>query len=219
MKTTALAAIMIILASTVFAQTRVVTGTLTVFDTYPVKNVEVSSKKAKATTMTDSLGQFSLVCLENDVIKVMPKAFNPVRKKILADTESVTIDLQFIDSEENKQMAVGYGHVSEEDLTYGISQLENENNEFCSYSNIYDLIKGQLSGVTVSNSEVYVRGGMNSFTAGATMALYVVDGQTVRDLECIQPCQVKSINVLKDGNAAIYGTRGGNGVILIETMK
>lgn len=219
MKTTALSAIMIILASTVFAQTRVVTGTLTVFDTYPVKNVEVSSKKAQATTMTDSLGQFSLVCLENDVIKVKPKAFNPVRKKVYADTESVTINLQFIDSEENKQMAVGYGHVSEEDLTYGISQLENENNEFCSYSDIYDLIRGQLSGVTVHGSDIYVRGGMNSFTPGATMALYVVDGQTVRDLECIQPCQVRSINVLKDSNAAIYGTRGGNGVILIETMK
>jgi len=219
MKSTALVAIMIIFASTVYAQTRVVSGTLTVFDTYPVKNVEVSSKKAKATTMTDSLGQFSIVCLENDVIKVKPKAFNPVREKVYADTESVTINLQFIDSDESREMAVGYCLISEEDLTYGISHLENENNEFCSYSNIYDLIRGQLSGVTVSNSEIYVRGGMNSFTPGATMALYVVDGLAVRGLECIQPCQVKSINVLKDGNAAIYGTRGGNGVILIETMK
>jgi TonB-dependent SusC/RagA subfamily outer membrane receptor len=116
-------------------------------------------------------------------------------------------------------MAVGYGQISKEDLTYGISNLENENNEFCSYSNIYELIRGQLSGVTVSGSEVYVRGGLNSFDPGATMALYVIDGHPSRDLDCIQPCQVKSINVLKDSNAAIYGTRGGNGVILIETVK
>ena len=219
MKSTALAAIILILATNVFAQTRVVTGTLTVFDTYPVKNVEVSSKKAKATTMTDSLGQFSIVCFENDVIKVNPKAFNPVRKKVNEDTKSIVVNLQFIDSEKNRQMAVGYGHVSEENLTYGISHLENENNEFCSYSNIYDLIRGQLSGVTVSGSEVYVRGGLNSFSSENTMALYVVDGQPTKDLDCIQPCQVKSINVLKDSNAAIYGTRGGNGVVLIETVK
>lgn len=219
MKTIALTVIMIVFASGLLAQTRVVTGTLTVFDTYPVKNVEVSSKKANATTMTDSLGQFSLVCLENDVIKVKPKAFNPVRKKVTAETKSITLNLQFVDSKENREIAVGYGYVNEENLTYGISSLENENNEFCSYSDIFELIRGQLSGVTVSENEVYVRGGMNSFTPGATMAKYVVDSQPVNSISWLQPCQVKSINILKDSNAAIYGVNSGNGVVLIETRK
>jgi len=68
-------------------------------------------------------------------------------------------------------------------------------------------------------NEVYVRGGKNSFTPGTTMALYVVDNQTSSSLECLQPCNIKSINVLKDSNAAIYRTRSGNGVVLIETKK
>lgn len=219
MKSTALIAIIILIASSVNAQTRVVNGTLTAFDTYAVKNVEVTSKKARATTTTDAFGNFSIVCLENDVIKVKPKAFKAVQKKVQKDTESVCMNLEFIDSEANRELAVGYGYLAKEDLNYAVSHLENNNNEFCSYSNIFELIRGQLSGVTVSNNEVYVRGGRNSFSPEATMALYVVDSQPVSGLEWLQPCQIKSISVLKDSNAAIYGVNSGNGVVLIETMK
>jgi TonB-dependent SusC/RagA subfamily outer membrane receptor len=219
MKTTALIAIMIIIASTVHSQTRVVHGKLTAFDSFPVKNVEITSKKAKATTVTDEFGQFSIVCLEKDKIQVKAKAFKPVKKKVNADTESVNMNLQFIDSDENREMAVGYGYISKKNLNYGVSHLEHEDMEFCSYSNIFDLIQGQLSGVTVRGNEIYVRGGTNSFTPGATMALYVVDSQPTSSLDWIQPCQIKSINVLKDSNASIYGSRGGNGVVLIETLK
>ena len=219
MKTTALLAIIILLASTVHSQTRVVQGQLTAFKTYPVMNVEITSKKANATTMTDEFGQFSLVCNEDDVIKVKPKAFKPIKKRVHADTESVQMNLHFIDSDENRKMAIGYGYISKEHFTYATSHLENENQEFCCYSDIFELIRGQLSGVTVSGNDVYVRGGKNSFTPGASMALYVVDNQPINDIDWIQPCQIKSINVLKDASAAIYGTRGGNGVVLIETMK
>jgi len=219
MKSTALIAIFIIAASTVHSQTRVVHGKLTAFNTFPVMNVEINSKQAKATTMTDAFGQFSIVCLENDMIKVNPKAFKQLRKKVTSDTDSIFMNLEFIDSEANREMAIGYGYMSKENLNYGVSHLERENQEFCSYSNIFDLIRGQLSGVTVSGNEVYIRGGNNSFTPGTTMALYVVDNQTTGSLDWIQPCDIKSINVLKDSNAAIYGVRGGNGVVLIETMK
>lgn len=219
MKSTALIAIMIIFASTVHSQTRVVHGKLTAFNSYPVMNVEITSKKANATTKTDAFGQFSIVCLENDMIRVKPKAFKQVQKKVTSDMDSIHMNLQFIDSESNREMAIGYGYMSKENLNYGVAHLEQENQEFCSYSNIFDLIRGQLSGVTVSGNEVYIRGGNNSFTPGTTMALYVVDNQTTSSLDWIQPCDIKSINVLKDSNAAIYGVRGGNGVVLIETKK
>ena len=218
MKTTALTTIIVCLAITIQAQTRVVHGRLTVFDTYPLKNIEVSSKKAGASATSDSLGQFSLVCLEKDVIKVEPQAFKPARKKVNAETQSVVIDLQFIDSEENRKIAVGYDYVNEEDLNYGVSHLENEHEDFCSYTNIYDLLRGELAGVTVQGKNVYVRGGTNSFSLSTT-ALLVVDGQTTNSIDWVQPCQVRSIDALKDGSAAIYGARGGNGVILIELVK
>ncbi|MEA3479368.1 MAG: hypothetical protein U9R60_14360 [Bacteroidota bacterium] len=97
--------------------------------------------------------------------------------------------------------------MSKKDLTFAISHMEQEKNEYCSYSNI------------IRGNEVYVRGGINSFNPGATMALYVVDDQTTSCLDWIHPCDIKSTGVLKDGNAAIYGAGGGNGVVLIELKK
>ena len=219
MKTTALLAIMIMLVTALQGQTRVVHGKLTTFNTFPVQHVEVSSKKAKAATKTDEFGHFSIVCEGKDVIKIKPKAFKARQKKVDADTDSLCLNLQFIDSEENRQIAVGYGYISEEDLIFAVSHLENENNEFCSYSDIFQMIKGQLPGVSVSNNEIYVRGGINSFIPGVSMAMYVVDNQRVNSIAWLQPCQVKSIDVLKDASASIYGTNAGNGVVLIETMK
>lgn len=219
MKSTALIAIMILFASTAHSQTRVVHGKLTAFNSYPVMNVEITSKKANATTKTDAFGQFSIVCLENDMIRVKPKAFKRVNKKVTSDMDSIHMNLQFIDSEANREIAIGYGYISKENLNYAVSHLEQENQEFSSYSNIFDLIRSQVSGVRVSGSDIYIRGGVNSFTSGATPALYVVDNQTTSSIDWIQPSDIKSINFLKDSNAAIYGVRGGNGVVLIETKK
>ena len=50
-------------------------------------------------------------------------------------------------------------------------------------------------------------------------ALYVVDGGATTNIEYIHPCEIRSIDVLKDGSAAIYGTRGSNGVVVITTKR
>lgn len=207
----------VFLATSIFAQNRVVHGKLTLFNTYPVKNVEVTAKKAKTAITTDSLGQFSIVCFENDIIRIKTKTFQPVNKRIGPDTDSLLINLLFIDSKSNRQTAVGYGYITEEDLIYAVNHLEQENNDFCNYANIFDLIRGRFSGVTVNGGNVYIRGS-GSFS-GQTQALYIVNGVSVSDIEWIQPCQIRSIDILKDSNAAIYGARGGNGVVLIQTRS
>ncbi len=205
----------IFLSSFVLAQNKVVYGKLTAFNTYPIQNVEVTAKKAKTAIMSDSLGQFSIVCFEKDVIKIRPKTFKPVNKKVGPDTDSLFINLLFIDSKANRELAVGYGYINKEDLIYAATHLEQENNDFCNYANIFDLIKGRFSGVTVTNQNIYIRGS-GSFS-GQTQALYLVNGQETGSINWIAPCQIKSIDILKDSNAAIYGTRGGNGVVIIQT--
>ena len=70
MRITVLLAACLLVSVPSFAQTRVVKGKLTTFNQYPVQNVEVASKKAQSTVMTDSLGQFELVCNEKDVIMI-----------------------------------------------------------------------------------------------------------------------------------------------------
>ena len=207
----------VLLSTSVFAQTRVVYGNLTVYNTYPVQNVEVTAKKAKTAIKSDSLGQFSIVCFENDIIKIKPKAFRAVSRRVGPDTDSLFINLVFIDTKANRELAIGYGYINEHDLVYAVSHLEQENNEYCNFKNIFELINGRFSGVTVSGKAVYVRGLNSSSTQ--MEALYVVDGVPTSTIDWISPCEIKSIDVLKDSNAAIYGTRGANGVVIIETKR
>ena len=206
-----------LMAVTATAQTRVVTGHLTAYNSFPVMNVEVSSKKAKATTMSDSLGNFSLVCLEKDVVMIKPKGFRPVNKRVEGETDTLKINLVFVDTQKNRQLAIDNGYVHEVDLNYAVANLEAENNDYCKYTDIFMLIEAEFGGVTVENGQVLVRGGKTSFTAGSSYALIVVDGQPTQNIDWIRPCYVKSVNILKGSEGAIYGSRGGNGVVVIST--
>ena len=208
----------IIITSTAHAQNRVVSGNLTAYNSFPVMNVEVTSKKAKATTISDSLGNFSIVCLEKDVVMIKPKGFQSVNKKVNDETDSLQINLVFIDTKNNRELAVNSGYMTETNLNYAVANLEEENNDYCKYTDIYMLLRAtQGSSITVSNSgRITIRGGNTSFS-GMDQALIIVDGQPQMDIEWIRPCIVRSINVLKGADANIYGTRAGNGVVVITT--
>ncbi len=203
------------LSSMVISQNRVVYGKLTTYNTYPVQNIEIIAKKAGSSIMSDSMGQFTIVCFDNDIIKIKPRTFRPVTKKIRPETDSLFVNLIFIDTKSNRERAIGYGYIDEKDLTYAVSNLKQENNEFCNYQNIFDLIKGRFAGVVVSGNAVYIRG-LNSINSSSE-ALYVVDGVVNSNIDWLSPCDVGTINVMKDGMTAIYGSRGGNGVVIIET--
>lgn len=206
---------LITLAAT--AQTRVVYGNLTAYNAFPVMNVEISSKKAKATTMSDSLGNFSIVCLEKDVVMIKPKVFRPVNRNVNDKTDSLNINLVFIDTPNNRQLAIDLGYVTQVDLNYAVSNLAAENKDYCKYTDIFRLLEAEFGGITVENGQVLVRGGKTSFTAGSSYALMVVDGQPTQNIDWIRPCFVKSVNILKGSDGAIYGARGGNGVVVIST--
>jgi TonB-dependent SusC/RagA subfamily outer membrane receptor len=203
------------------AQTRVVHGVLTAFNQYPVANIEVVAKKSKATTKTDSLGNFSIVCREKDQIKIKPETFKSVSRSIDKNTDTILINLVFMDSKKNRELAVGYGYMQKEDLTFAAEHLQQENNEYCNYPNIYELLKGRFPGVTVDGSSgsyrVYVRGAQSINSNNEV--LFVVDGSPSANVSGLYPCEIRSIDVIKDGMASIYGTRGSNGVILIETKR
>ena len=211
----------IVIFSSIHAQTRVVYGKLTAYNMYPVQNIEVKTKKSKATVKSDSLGMFSIVTNEEDKIVIKPKAFKTVVRKVDEDTDTLFINLIFIDTKANRDIATGYGYISQQDLNYAVSHLTQENNEFCNYTNIFDLIKGRFPGVTVQRTAiggaVYIRGGTSVNMSNE--ALYVVDGGPTMDINYLHPCDVRSIDVLKDASASLYGTRGSNGVVVIETKR
>ncbi|TGD81557.1 TonB-dependent receptor plug domain-containing protein [Hymenobacter wooponensis] len=101
-----------------------------------------------------------------------------------------------------------------------LSKIPNAN----SYSNIFDLIQGRFAGVTVTRSgfsyQVLIRG-ISSIT-GSSSPLFLLDGMPLQDADGllgIPPSDVERIEVLKGGDAAIYGSRGGNGAIAVFTKR
>lgn len=207
----------ILLSASMVAQTRVIHGRLTAFNTYPVQNIEIRSKKGKSATVSDSLGHFNIVCMEEDVIQIRPKTFQSVNRKIGPDTDSLIVNLVFINTRKNRDIAVGYGYIKESDLTYAISNLEQENNEYCHYHDVFELIQGRFAGVVVENGQVIIRG-RNSINS-SNEALYVVDGVIMNSIDWISPCEISSISIIKDSAAAAYGSRGSNGVVIIDLKK
>ncbi len=122
----------------------------------------------------------------------------------------------YISPEQGKILNYGYGKISSNNSTSSIGKIEEEEMENDSYSNIYEMIQGRVPGVSVSNGRIIIRGISSIMAQGDP--LFVVDGVQTESIAFINPRQVKSISVLKGSAAAIYGSRGSLGVIII-TLK
>ena len=109
----------------------------------------------------------------------------------------------------------GYGMVTESERTQAISHIEMDQNTVPSYSNIYAYIAAKCPGVQVTGNKVIIRG--IGTILGSTDPLYVVDGMPFDDISWLNPNDVSSIDVLKEGSD--YGVRGANGVIVIKTKS
>jgi TonB-dependent SusC/RagA subfamily outer membrane receptor len=201
------------------AQEKVIHGLVTTFDSIPLSDAQVRIKSTKQTVMTDSLGQFTAMVNPNDRLKVSAGGFYNQKVKLEERTKFAAINLKLKPGEKNREYAIGYGHVSDRDKLNALATLSNKDVDFSQYSNMYDLIKGRFAGVQVSNGQIIIRG-VNSINSSSA-ALIIIDGVPVDGsaLNSIPPVQVRSVNVIKDGSAAIYGSRGANGVVVIETKS
>jgi TonB-dependent SusC/RagA subfamily outer membrane receptor len=94
-----------------------------------------------------------------------------------------------------------------------IDLSEAKHVKYANFSNMYEVLK-TIQGVTVSGSQIFIRG---IGTINDATPLFVVDGLIVSSIADISPSTIKSIDLLKGSDAAIYGSRGANGVILIRS--
>lgn len=219
MKNTGIILFFVLISNLNYAQERLVQGTVHIFEDIPLIGAEVKVKSTKESVKTDSTGQFIVTCYAEDKLKIRAKGFYSQNVKVDPNTKFVAVNLKIRPGEQNLENAIGYGYISEKDKTTAISTINQEHNDYSRYSDMYDLLIGQFAGVQIINDRIVIRG-INSFT-GSSSALIVVDG-VVSDSDVLltmSPLEVKSISVIKDGSAAIYGSRGANGVILVETRK
>jgi len=202
----------------VFGQEKIFHGQVTTFDSIPLVNASIKVKSSKEVVFSDTLGMFTVTSLPKDKLKVTARGFSSQSVKIEEKIKFVLVNLKLKPGPENRELAIGYGHVRDREKLYAISSLDDNDMDFSNYSDIYEIIKGRFPGVQVIGGEIIIRGGRSSYY-GSNAALLVVDGFEVDEsfFATIPPIDIARINVLKGPAASIYGVRGANGVVIVET--
>ena len=175
-------------------------------------------------TVTDFDGNFSLKCKPGATLVFTYIGFNPQE---LPAKNGMEVTLKEDVAQLNEVVVVGYGSMAKKEISSSVVQINKDQFNQGAASDPMALIAGKVAGLNVSSTadanpnamtDIQVRGA-GSLTA-SNGPLVVIDGIAGGDLRNIATQDVESITVLKDaGSAAIYGTRGANGVILVTTKK
>ncbi len=202
-----------------FSQTqeKKISGVVTTFDSIAVIGASIQVKSSKQIVLSDSLGHFFINVSNSDKLKVTAKGFDTRKVELTKQTKLVAVNLKLKAGDKAREYAIGYGHISDVEKLNAMSQLSNDDVDFSQYPNMAALLSGRFPGVQVQgNGDVLIRGS-NSFNLD-NAALIVIDGLATHksELKSLVPGNVSSISILKGVSAAIYGSRGANGVVLIE---
>ena len=111
---------------------------------------------------------------------------------------------------------IGYGSSKAKDISTQAKKIDAQKSRYAGYQTIYELIAAQVPGAIVKGTLIRIDG-INS--VNSKEPLFIVDGTMVGSIGHILPQEVKSITVLKGAAAAIYGSQGGNGVILMDLIR
>lgn len=209
----------------------------------PIPGVTVRLKNSNSiSTATDQNGQFHITMPETGNRVLLFSYIGYKTQEIdLGNQTSIKVVLSPLAGSLNEVVVIGYGTSTRKDLTGSIARVNSKTIQEQPVGNVINALQGRMAGVEVTQSSglpgsgtsIKIRG-QYSINSGVE-PLYVVDGVpfnfslgvyqtgangTVNPLNSLNPGDIESIDVLKDGDAtAIYGARGGNGVILITTKK
>lgn len=209
---------------TASAQQVKVTGTVTDPGGEPLVGVSV---KAGATgAITDIDGKYSVEVASSGSISFSYVGFETIMEKVNG-RKTINVTLKEKNDVLNEVVVIGYGTMDKKELTSAISHVGEK--DFLTISSLDPsmMIQGKVAGVSITNTgagdpnnqaSIQIRG-VSSRSAGLG-PLVVIDGVPGGNLTNINPNDIASFDILKDGAAsAIYGTRGSNGVIVVTTKK
>ena len=203
-----------------------VRGTITDIAGEPIIGANILIKGTSNGTVTDYDGNYSLQAPADGVLEVSYIGYNP---------QSISINNRTIINivlEEDRELldelvVIGYGSLSRKELSSSIVQVDKEKFQPGAVSNPMELLTGKVAGLNVNNtasanpnsgSSLQIRGATS--ISASNDPLIVIDGVTGGNIRNLSSQDIESMTVLKDAaSAAIYGTRGANGVILITTKK
>lgn len=218
--------ILSVISMSVYAQKMTLTGKVTsVKDKEPIIGVTVLVKGTNQGTMTDLEGNYSLSNVSGNATIIYSMVGFKKQTANVNGKAVINVSLDEDVSVLDEVVVVGYGAVKKSDLTSSISTVKGEDIKTLSSGNAMNALQGKINGVQISSSggpgdapRVIIRG---VTTTNGSDPLYVVDGMPVgTNINFLSQNDIESIEVLKDASAAaIYGTRGSNGVILVTTKK
>ncbi|HLR00246.1 MAG TPA: SusC/RagA family TonB-linked outer membrane protein [Sphingobacterium sp.] len=215
-----------LIESTVVQQQNVTGQVLDINSNQPVAGATVKVKGKDVADQTNDDGEFSIEASVGDVLEVTVIGYQTEEYEV----DAVADNIIFITNAEealDEVVVVGYGTMKRKEVTSAVASVKEEDFNKGGMRNPLDLVQGKVAGLNVtrqhgsnpnSGTSIQLRG-MSSLS-GATSPLVVIDGIPGGNLDLVKQGDIESIDVLKDGSAAaIYGTRGNNGVILVTTKK
>ncbi len=209
-----------------FGQNVLIEGTVNDGSTNePLIGVNVVVKgNANIGTATDMNGSFKLKAPAKSTLILTYVGY--LTKEVQATKGKMKIMMTEDSKSLSEVVVIGYGIQKKSVVTAAISKVTSEELSAAKPSRIEDVLKGKISGVQItqssgqpgSDSKVRIRG---IGTINSSEPLYVVDGMPVDGgINYLNPSDIASVEILKDAaSAAIYGTRGANGVILVTTKS
>ncbi len=203
-----------------------VDGTVTDTTGEPLIGASVKVGGEDIGVATDIDGRYEISMPEGGILEFSYIGFQPEKKKVAKAGK-----LDIVLAEDTKQLdevvVIGYGTIDKKELTSAVSHISAKDFQSVAATDVSMLIQGKVPGLSVVNTaaadpnsaaSLQIRG-VSSREAGVS-PLIVLDGVPGASLTNINPNDIASFDVLKDGAAAaIYGTRGSNGVIVVTTKK
>lgn len=224
MKSLAILALSLATALTALAQNVIVTGTVVDEQDQPVIGAGVLQKGTTNGVSTDIDGQFRIELPKGATLEVSTMGYLPF-EQVCNQNANLQIKLVPDSILLEETVVVGYGVQKKSDLTGAISQVKSEDIVNRTITSPEAALQGKTAGVQAFASSarpgatpaIRVRGISSNNDANP---LYVVDGRITSSIAGIDPNDIESMEVLKDGaSAAIYGAEAGNGVVMITTRR
>ncbi len=228
MKNYLLACLLVLFAvGTVMAQEMTVTGRIQDAGTLePIPGVNILIQGTTSGTVTDIDGHYRLTVPSPETTLLFSYVGYKTQAIQVGNRTEINVDLEPDITALSEVVVVGYGTQERKEITSAVSSVNAEEFNQGNVQNPAQLIQGKVAGLSISKPggnpnagyDIRLRG-LPSIGAN-TQPLVVIDGVIGGSLENVDPNDIESIDILKDGSAAaIYGTRGSSGVILVTTKS
>ena len=209
-----------------WAQSLTVKGKVTDENGGGLPGVTVLVKGSSNGTATDAEGNYSLGIGSGNATLVITFIGYTTQEIAINNRSTINVALKPDTKALEEVVVIGYGTAERKDLTGAVTSLAAKDIAAVPVSNVAEAMKGRMAGVQVTTVDgqpgaeiiIRVRGGGSITQDNAP--LYIVDGFPVNSINDIAPADIESIDILKDASAAaIYGSRGSNGVVQITTKS